>query len=104
LYYADGIGVIEIIQYSYPIGASSGGESQYVETYNIRLEEAYPSNVNDLQMAWGDDGYAKLNVEITYRYSTEAQKNFYSTANSDKSNYNKAFQWLKDLPPGAFDL
>jgi hypothetical protein len=124
-YYDDGIGTIEIIQYSYPItttentlrpkadksleaanrrqgiddspqnrgenryknGVSSAGarsrsvgskkaKGEFIESYKIRLEEAYPSNINDLQMSWGDDGYAKLQVEIQYRYAVELHKTF----------------------------
>jgi hypothetical protein len=31
-------------------------------------------------MAWTDEGYAKLQVEIRYRYATEFNKNFGSQA------------------------
>lgn len=72
-YYDDAIGEIDIVQYSYPF---PGNTEKYVETYNIRLLEAYPSNVNDIQMSWGDEGYGKLQVEITYRYAIEAQRTF----------------------------
>jgi len=51
-------------------------QGQYIESYKIRLEEAYPSNINDLQMSWSDDGYAKLQVEIQYRYAVETHKTF----------------------------
>jgi hypothetical protein len=126
-YYADGIGEIEIVQFSYPIsttengirpksdknleaanrqqnvddlpqnrgenryrnGVSSAGarsrsvpskkpQGKFVESYSIMLHEAYPSNINDIQMAWSDDGYAKMQVEINYRYATEKQRSFTS--------------------------
>jgi len=112
-YYEDGIGEVEIIQYSYPIvpptnqprpkkapepplpgnvlgdtnlrrtqRATEAGQG-YIEAYNIRLVEAYPSNINDIQMAWGDEGYGKLQVEITYRYAVEAQKTFLNPGQAD---------------------
>lgn len=105
-YYNDAIGTVEIIQYSYPIpqaGKSAGTGGQYVEMYNIKLEEAYPSSVNDIQMSWGDEGYAKLQVEMTYRYATEAQKTFFSTTQSQQQQNNRMFEWMKSLPPGAWE-
>jgi hypothetical protein len=104
-YYDDGIGEIQIIQYSYPISTTRNNimsdaanarlrrpmsdaavagqpdaeekpEDQYDASYVITLYEAYPSSVNDIQMAWSDDGYAKLQVEIQYRYSSELQRTF----------------------------
>jgi hypothetical protein len=88
-YYDDGIGTIQIVQYSYPIppaGKSqpeAKGKADYVESYVITLEEAYPSNINDIQMSWSDDGYAKMQVEIQYRYATEIQKTFTSSLESE---------------------
>lgn len=58
--------------------ANKKSQGKFVESYSIMLHEAYPSNVNDIQMAWSDDGYAKMQVEIQYRYATEIQKNFTS--------------------------
>jgi hypothetical protein len=123
-YYDDGIGEIEIVQFSYPItttentlrpkaqgaaienapqnrgearyknGVSTAGarskstpnkksQGQYVESYSIKLIEAYPSNINDIQMAWSDDGYAKMQVEIQYRYAVETHKAFASSLESE---------------------
>lgn len=139
-YYADGIGEIEIVQYSYPIsttenslrpkadksleaanrqqnvddlpqnrgenryknGVSSAGarsrsvankksQGKYVESYSIMLHEAYPSNINDIQMAWSDDGYAKMQVEIQYRYATEKQKTFTSEAELTYSKLGRGY-------------
>jgi hypothetical protein len=82
-YYNEGIGEIELVQFSYPIpsvgkGKSTQEQAKYVESYSIMLHEAYPVNINDIQMSWGDDGYAKMQVEIQYRYATEKQKTFTS--------------------------
>ena len=128
-YYDDGIGEIEIVQYSYPISttendikpknnknydaldpatlsqridelpqrgdirtknsiSSVGSRSKsnpnkkpqgkFVPSYVLTLREAYPSSINDIQMMWSDDGYAKMQVEIQYRYASEQQINFYS--------------------------
>ncbi len=81
-YYHDGVGTIEIIQYSY---SNSFGEFELAYQANeyeiqnvITLVEAYPVNVNDIQMSWADEGYAKLQVEINYRYSIEENTNFSS--------------------------
>jgi len=110
-YYENAIGEIEIVQYSYPVitptaaarpprpatpanpenaqtprktqRATEAGQG-YIEAYNIRLVEAYPSSVNDIQMAWGDEGYGKLQVEMTYRYAVEAQKTFYNPGQADQ--------------------
>ena len=110
-YYDDGIGEIEIVQYSYPISneqnnitsdaanarlrrpmsdaavagqpdAEEKPQDQFVPSYVITLREAYPSSINDIQMMWGDDGYAKMQVEIQYRYAFEQQINF-SSAESE---------------------
>jgi hypothetical protein len=99
-YYDDGIGEIQIIQYSYPISTTRNNimsdaavagqpdaeekpEDQYDASYVITLYEAYPSSVNDISMSWSDDGYAKLQVEIQYRYSSELQRTFASSYESD---------------------
>jgi hypothetical protein len=42
----------------------------------ITLVEAYPVSVNDIQMSWGDEGYAKMQVEINYRYTLEENTSF----------------------------
>jgi hypothetical protein len=42
----------------------------------IRFLEAYPSSVNDIAMSWGDEGYAKLQVEMRFRTSIEANRTF----------------------------
>jgi hypothetical protein len=99
-YYDDAAGEIDIVQYSYPL---PGNTEKYVETYNIRLLEAYPSNINDIQMAWGDEGYGKLQVEITYRYALEAQRTYLSNALAETDKKARAFDYIKDLPAGAFD-
>lgn len=81
-YYDEGIGRIQILQYSYPLGDSSGNTagSEYELQTTVTLHEAFPVAVNDIQMAWTDEGYAKLQVEIRYRYATEFNKNFGSQA------------------------
>lgn len=39
--------------------------------YRIKLEEAYPLSVNDVDLDWGADGGAKLNVQMRFFISTE---------------------------------
>jgi hypothetical protein len=101
-YYDDAIGEIDIVQYSYATEGgtkASKGNGRYQETYNIRLEEAYPSNVNDIQMSWGDEGYVKMQVEITYRYAVEAQRTFLNSSQAQEQTNNRVIEWAKTLPP-----
>jgi hypothetical protein len=79
-YYNSGAGTIAIVQYAIAnpngtnnIGTSgtTQGEQEYSQNYIIILEEAFPINVQDIAMAWNDEGYAKLQVEIRYHYTTE---------------------------------
>jgi hypothetical protein len=81
-YYQDGIGTIKIVQYSAPVEGYGGGivgsdgEGEYEIHTEIMLHEAYPIAVNDIQMAWGDEGYGKLQVEMRYFYTTEINNSF----------------------------
>jgi hypothetical protein len=94
-YYNDGIGTIDIVQYSYP--NNNGGYGYYFQSEGgdyevqnvITLEEAYPVNVNDIQLSWGDEGYGKLQVEIQYRYAIEENKNFGSGKNYEVERANR---------------
>jgi hypothetical protein len=98
-YYYDGVGTIQIRQYSYPLGTATNnqaaqnkedsskeklpgqtatqaaGPGYELQTY-INLLEAYPIAVNDIQLSWGDEGYAKLQVEIRYHRAVEWNKNW----------------------------
>jgi len=56
--------------------------NQYELQYSVFLEEVYPISVNDIAMSWGDEGYAKMNVEMRYRYATESH-----TLYSDKTKH-----------------
>lgn len=84
-----------------PLPNTSGGTTQpaalrnrYQTQYTITLEEAYPISVNDVAMSWGDEGYARLTVEMRYRYATEEHTNYRDAAalqrdrNSRISNIN----------------
>jgi hypothetical protein len=98
-YYHDGIGTIKILQYSYTNGPNSSNEFE-LQT-EILLNEAYPLTVNDIAMSWGDEGYAKLQVEIRYRYSIELNKRWGATATAaqqqEKQRKDMA-QIIKDNP------
>lgn len=102
-YYDDGIGTIAIVQYGLPVNgnllefaAASFGLGDFVNYLSenaiahntIYLEEAYPISVNDIQMSWADDGYARMNVEIRYRYSTETNQTFGDNIQSKLSSIN----------------
>lgn len=100
-YYQDGIGRIQVRQYSYPLGDARGNTngSEYELQNIITLEEAYPIGVNDIQMSWGDEGYAKLQVEIRYRYATEYNKNFGGTNHFDTNRAGRnVTNFVKDNP------
>ena len=90
-YYYDGVGTIQIRQYSYPVGDAYGDSagSEYELQNYINLIEAYPINVNDIQMAWSDEGYAKLQVEIRYHHAVEFNKNFGDPSDFEREVQNK---------------
>lgn len=119
-YYHDGVGTIQIRQYSYPLGTTTqrnqaavnkedserqktqgqtaGGPPYELQTL-ITLHEAYPINVNDIQMSWGDEGYAKLQVEIRYHYHTEWNKNWgTSLQGSTEATGRDVNQLFRDFP------
>jgi len=94
-YYQDGIGTIKILQYSIPldekVALGSTGQSSrnnYKLQTEILLEEAFPISVHDIAMAWGDEGYGKLQVEIKYHRSTEINNTYPLTSlyDMDRSN------------------
>lgn len=83
-YFNDGICNLQIYQYSYPL-SDDGSASASFEVQNvITLVEAYPVAVNDIQMSWGDEGYAKMQVEINYHYATEDNINFGGGGNFER--------------------
>lgn len=102
IYYDDAHGEIDIVQYAHSIsgGVKGGdkGKGEYIETYNIRLREAYPSNVNDIQMSWGDEGYGKLQVEITYRYAVEAQRTFLNSTQAEQARAARENNYTRNSP------
>jgi hypothetical protein len=91
-YYQDGIGTIKILQYSIPLDEkakkSDTSRNNYTLQTEILLEEAFPISVHDIAMAWGDEGYGKLQVEIKYHRSTELNYTFPQSSlyDMDKSN------------------
>jgi hypothetical protein len=94
-YYEDGIGTIKILQYSY----TEGGDNEFELQTEILLNEAYPISVNDIGMSWGDEGYAKLQVEIRYRYSIENNKNWSASGSSRQEKITRDVNNLfKDNP------
>jgi hypothetical protein len=96
-YYHDGIGTIKILQMSYADGPNSQNEME-IQT-EVTLVEAYPISVNDIGMSWGDDGYAKLQVEIKYRYSIENNRKWNSAASSlSEKSAKSVTNFFKDNP------
>jgi hypothetical protein len=103
-YYDNGIGEIEIWQYSQPTpqrnpttsplnttnqtgsqtpnsqlgtpGLSMQQTPDAIVQNQFRFLEAYPLSVNDIAMSWNDEGYSKLQVEIKYRTMIEINKSF----------------------------
>lgn len=93
-YYHDGVGTIKILQYSY-----TEGNSDFELQTEILLNEAYPVSVNDIAMSWGDEGYAKLQVEIRYRYSIENNRKWNSAGASRQEKVAKDIaNYQKDTP------
>jgi hypothetical protein len=106
-YYDDGWGEVQIWQYSQPThqqfpsqaprsatnqtqnqtpgsglgnpGLAIGDQPEFVVQNTIRLIEAYPTSVNDIALSWGDEGYAKLQIEMKYRYAVETNRSFTNT-------------------------
>ena len=52
-------------------GTSGKDNLNLKNIYTIKLIEAYPITVNEIQMNWSDDAFAKLQVEMRYTYVTE---------------------------------
>lgn len=52
-------------------GTSGKDNLNLKNIYTIKLIEAYPITVNEIQMNWNDDAFAKLQVEMRYTYVTE---------------------------------
>ena len=52
-------------------GTSGKDNLNLKNIYTIHLVEAYPITVNEIQMNWSDDTFAKLQVEMRYTYVTE---------------------------------
>lgn len=98
-YYHDGVGTIKILQYSY-----SEGNSDFELQTEILLNEAYPVTVNDIAMSWGDEGYAKLQVEIRYRYSIENNRKWNSAGASRQEKVAKDVTNLFKDNPGLGNL
>jgi len=112
-YYDDYVGTVNIKQYSYGnpktlprqteleseavqkgvIGTENlNTEAKYLK-YVISLEEAYPVSVNDINMSWIEEGYARLQVEFKYWFSRETH------AYSSSYNLNKAFNASINFTP-----
>ena len=98
-YYHDGVGTIKILQYSYAAAYNDEGSAGFELQTEILLNEAYPVTVNDIAMSWGDEGYAKLQVEIRYRYSIENNRKWNSAGASRQEKVAKDVTNLfKDNP------
>ena len=91
-------------QRSDPEGEGETSGAEYELQTIVTLHEAFPISVNDIQMAWSDEGYAKLQVEIRYRYATEFNKNFGSQADFNNTKNVKDYNRLVKDVPGAFGL
>ena len=123
-YYDDGVGEMEIWQYSQPTpqqfptqaprpatpqtqgqtpqaglgnpGLTMQSQPDAVVQNQIRLLECYPLSINDIAMSWGDEGYVKLQVEMKYRYAIEINKSF-------KSSSDFVSDWIGN-DPGMFGI
>jgi hypothetical protein len=80
-------------------GSSSGGKKDPTELYKIDLVEAFPITVNEIQMNWGDDQIAKLQVEIRYTYMTEKHPASDITGAVQKSFLRKGIEAFQRFAP-----
>lgn len=71
-----------------PIGKTPT-QSKYELQYTIILEEAYPINVNDIALSWGDEGYARLQIEMRYRFAVEQHRTYKDQA---QVNYDRTIR------------
>ena len=94
-YYDFCIGTMAINVYSNPIDSGGAQKPENYETcYTVLLEEAFPISINDMALAWGDEGYARLQVEMRYRFASEKHNRFNSTksATREKNQRERANQ------------
>ena len=84
-------------------GSSSGGKKDPTELYKIDLVDAFPITVNEIQMNWGDDQIAKLQVEIRYTYMIEKHPASDITGALQKSFLRKGIEAFQRFAP-AFSL
>jgi len=56
------------------------------ETYSITLVDAYPINVNQLDLDWSNDGYHKLVVTFAYTYWINNTQNISNAPPSNDAN------------------
>lgn len=80
-------------------GSASGGKQDPTELYGITLVEAFPITVNEIQMNWGDDQIAKLQVEIRYTYMTEKHPASDITGAIQKSFLRKGIEAFQRFAP-----
>ena len=65
-YYDDYVGTVEIVQFN--------EKSQ--ETHVVKLIEAYPYQVQPLNLSWASEEFHRLNVSFSYRYYTDKTKEY----------------------------
>lgn len=52
-----------------------GDQDQNIDaSYTVELVEPFPTVVNEVPLSWSEDGYARLNVAIQYRYTKEVSR------------------------------
>jgi hypothetical protein len=88
------IGGIDTSIFTAPLGFQIPGlggpaDGDIKEATMISLKEAYPIAVNDIQMNWADDGYARLNVEIRYHHMEEKNESFGAGADNNNGFLNQ---------------
>lgn len=84
-----------IVQYSI---LSENEESENVEkNYAVALYDAYPINMNQLGLAWADDGFLRLSM--TFAYTRWERTIGISTLNSLQQNLDTPYIQQSDIPP-----
>jgi len=69
-------------------------------SYTINLVEPFPIQIHEVQMDWNNGGqYAKLTVDIQYRYFTETHANFQTPGNNDAFSLRKGVNMFNRFIP-----
>jgi hypothetical protein len=58
------------------LGIGKAKERDIDHSLHVHLIEPFPMQINDVPMSWSEDGFARLQVEFSYKHYEEAQNSF----------------------------